>query len=151
MLTVASCHSTQHCIFRITNEIIFLVFLENDIVLFIKGVKRVCTIFEILSANFASTHVAIWFCAMMKMWTHNSLSGSTFTSWFFFPAILAITIWTVGVTCTLIDKRIHYSSGRSGHIHMYIKGLYNLLDIVRKLGIYTCNNLVLCNGENVNS
>ena len=103
------------------NEIIFLIFVENDIVLIIKWMKGVFTIFKILSANSASAAVAIWFWATMKMWTHNSSSGSTFANWFFYPANRTITMWAVRVALALIDKRIgiHYSSGRSGQVQNF--------------------------------
>ena len=94
------------------------VFLKNDIVLFKKFVKRVITIFEILFVNSASTTVVISFTATMKMWTHNSLSGSTFASWFYFPANRAVAMRTIGIVCA---KRIgiHYSSGRSGQVQNF--------------------------------
>ena len=119
MLTVASCHSTQHCIFRITNEIIFLVFLENDIVLFIKVVKRIITIIQILSANYASAESTIRFTATMKMWTHNSLSCWTFASWSVFSANRASAVRTIWILRTK-RIRIHYSSVRSGQVHIFV-------------------------------
>ena len=101
-----------------SNQILHFGFLKNDIVLFKKFVKRVITIFEILSVNSASTTVVISFTATMKMWTHNSLSGSTFASWFYFPANRAVTLRTIGIVCA---KRIgiHYSSGRSGQVQNF--------------------------------
>ena len=101
-----------------SNQILHFGFLKNDIVLFKKFVKRDITIFEILSVNSASTTVAISFTATMKMWTHNSLSGSTFASWFYFPANRAVTLRTIGIVCA---KRIgiHYSSGRSGQVQNF--------------------------------